>query len=216
MFTRIFKPAAALVAVALLAGCFSPTRGITTSSSVRAGGVDINVSGPVGFCVDEHTTEQNRVGAFVFLSDCAQRSGDAGPTIASVPISAVLTAAISPSGLVGSVEHGVAGALGDLEAFLRTPLGTVTLGKGRDPSAVSIIDSFTTENALFILVQDSSARTTTGESPRYWRAFTEVNGRLAALSITGFSAADPNEARTRAIALAFVNAMQSANRPPNS
>ncbi|MEX0968818.1 MAG: hypothetical protein WD046_00080 [Paracoccaceae bacterium] len=194
----------------LLAACFSPTRGIVTSSTVVAGGVPVVVAGPAGFCIDERTGEQNRAGAFVILSDCGQTEAGRA-TIADVPLSAVLVAAVSPSGLLGARERGMGGALGDLEAFLRSPVGLPSLGKGRVPGAVSIIRSHRSADALYILVQDLAAPTGAGLSQRYWRAFTEVNGRLASLSANSMANADASEAQARALAEGFVAAMQAAN-----
>ena len=199
-----------LLSFTLLAACFSPTRGIVTSSSVVAGGVPVVVAGPAGFCIDERTGEQKRAGAFVILSDCGQ-TGAGRATIADVPLSAVLVAAVSPSGLLGARERGMGGALADLEEFLRSPAGLPSLGKGREPAAVSILRSYRTADALYILVQDRAAPTGAGLSQRFWRAFTEVNGRLASLSANSFANSDASEARARALAEGFVAAMQAAN-----
>ena len=85
------------------------------------------------------------------------------------------------------------GALADLEEFLRSPAGLPSLGKGREPAAVSILRSYRTADALYILVQDRAAPTGAGLSQRFWRAFTEVVDNA------------------RALAEGFVAAMQAAN-----
>jgi len=194
----------------LLAACFSPTRGILTSATVSAGGRDVVIAGPAGFCIDSHTGVENQAGAFVILADCGQN--DAGRvTIEDVPLSAVLIASVTPSGLLGARERGAAGAFGDLEAFLRSPVGLPSLGKGREPAAVRIVSSFTQSDALYILVEDRAAPVGAGLSQSFWRAFTEVNGRLASLSVNSLAGADPNETQARAIAIGFVAAMQAAN-----
>lgn len=206
---RIFN-LALILACGLLAACFSPTRGILTSTVVSAGGRDVVVAGPAGFCIDRRTGVENSAGAFIILADCAQTSAGQA-TIEDVPLSAVLIATVTPSGLLGAREHGAAGAFGDLEAFLRSPAGLPSLGKGREPGAVRIVTSFTRSDALYLLIEDSAAPSGAGLSPRFWRAFTEVNGRLASLSVNSFAGADPNETRARDIAIAFVAAMQGAN-----
>lgn len=199
-----------LLLVPFIAACaMSPTEGIMRSRVVNAGGVDITVAGPPGFCIDERLVDEARVGAFVFLSDCAANPGE-GPSIARVPISAVLTASISNKGLPGS-EAGMSAALKQLEAFLNTPFGQLTLSKSRNPETLKVISITRTDTAIYAFVQDMTPTTHTGESPRFWRAFTEVNGRLAALSATGYNAADPDQARIKAILEAFVEAMQAAN-----
>jgi hypothetical protein len=194
----------------LLAACFSPTRGILSSAVVSAGGRDVVVAGPPGFCIDQHTGTENRAGAFVILADCGQ-TDEGRATIEDVPLTAVLVASVTPSGLLGAAEHGASGAFADLEAFLRSRDGLPSLGKGRDPSAVRIVSSFTRADALYVLVEDSAAPAGAGLSTRFWRAFTEVNGRLASLSVNSLAGSDPNEARARDIIIAFVAAMQAAN-----
>jgi len=199
-----------LALLPFLAACaFSPTEGILRSRVVNAGGVDITVAGPQGFCIDERLVDEARVGAFIFLSDCAANPGE-GPSIARVPISAVLTASISNKGLPGA-EAGMGPALAQLEAFLRTPFGQLTLSKSHNPDTLNVLSITRTNNAIYAFVQDATPTTHTGESPRFWRAFTEVNGRLAALSATGYNAADLDQKRIKAILEAFVASMHAAN-----
>lgn len=204
------KPHLLLALIPFLAACaFSPTEGILRSRVVKAGGVDITVAGPQGFCIDERLVDEARIGAFVFLSDCAGNPGE-GPSIARVPISAVLTASISNKGLPGG-EGSRRAALTQLQTFLETPFGQLTLSKSRNPATLNVISVTRTDNAVYAFVQDLTPTTHTGESPRFWRAFTEVNGRLVALSATGYNAADPDQKRIKTILEAFVAAMQTAN-----
>ena len=204
------KPRLLLVLLPFLAACaFSPTDGILRTRVVNAGGVDITVTGPQGFCIDESLVDAARVGAFIFLSDCAANPGE-GPTIARVPISAVLTASISNKGLP-EATGGMGPALAQLEAFLQTPFGQLTLSKSRNPDTLNVLSITRTDNAVYAFIQDATPTTHTGESPRFWRAFTEVNGRLAALSATGYNAADPDQERIKAILEAFVASMHAAN-----
>jgi len=199
-----------LALLPFLAACaFSPTEGIMRARVVKAGGVDITVVGPQGFCIDERLVDEARAGAFIFLSDCAANPGE-GPTIARVPISAVLTASISNKGLPGA-EDGMSAALAELQTFLETPFGQLTLSKSRNPDTLNVLSITRTDNAVYAFIQDATPTTHTGESPRFWRAFTEVNGRLAALSATGYNAADPDQARIKTILEAFVAAMHAAN-----
>jgi hypothetical protein len=203
-------PRLLLALLPFLAACaFSPTEGIMRSRVVNAGGIDITVAGPEGFCIDERLVDEARVGAFVFLSDCAANPGE-GPSIARVPISAVLTASISNKGLPGA-EAGMDAALAQLETFLNTPFGQLTLSKSHNPATLNVLSITRSDNAVYAFIQDATPTTHTGESPRFWRGFTEVNGRLAALSATGYNAADPEQARIKAILEAFVASMHAAN-----
>lgn len=204
-------PRLLLMLIPFVAACaHSPTEGITRARVVSAGGTDVTVAGPQGFCIDERLVDEARTGAFVFLSDCASNPETGGPTIARVPISAVLTASVSNNGLPGA-EAGRAAALGQLQAFLETPYGQLTLSKSHNPATLTLLSMSRTNNAVYAYIEDLTQTTRTGESPRFWRAFTEVNGRLAALSATGYNAADPEQARIKRILEAFVAAMQAAN-----
>lgn len=200
-----------LAVLPMLAACtFSPTEGIMRQRVVSVGGADVVITGPAGFCIDERLVDEARVGAFVFLSDCAANPDTAGPTIARVPISAVLTASVSNKGLPGS-EAGMAPALRQLESFLNTPFGQLTLSKSHNPNTLTVLSIERTNNAVYAFVEDRTQTTRTGESPRFWRAFTEVGGRLVALSATGYNATDPEQLRTQRIIEAFVAAMHAAN-----
>ncbi len=198
-------------ALPFLAACsFSATEGIMTDRMVKVGGSEVVIAGPPGFCVDERLVDEARVGAFVFLSDCAINPDNSGPTIARVPISAVLTASVSNKGLPGS-ESGLPVALSQLQKFLKTPFGQLTLSKSRNPGTLTVLSIERTDVAVYAFVEDLTQTTRTGESPRFWRAFTEVGGRLVALSATGYSTADPEQARIKRIIEAFVAAMHAAN-----
>lgn len=204
------SPRLLLALIPFITACsMSPTEGIMRARVVNADGVNVTVAGPRGFCIDERLVDEARVGAFIFLSDCAANPGE-GPSIARVPISAVLTASISNRGLPGS-EAGLSNGLGQLENFLKSPFGQLTLSKSHNPETLNVLSITRTENAIYAFIQDATPTTRTGESPRFWRAFTEVNGRLAALSATGYNAADPDQARIKRILEAFVAAMHAAN-----
>lgn len=214
-FKALIKGAALVALSGVLLGCvegpatLGPTP-IPKAVSVTAGGTPIVIAAPNGFCVDRATVDENGRGAFMFLSDCYVI--DAAGTTARVPISAILTASISPTGLVGS-EQGVAPALTSLKEFLASPLGLFTLGKSNVDGAVSILSAKQSDVALYLLVQDTAFTDDVGASNRYWRAFTEVNGRLVALSVTGYARNDSMEERSLRIIRAFVEAIVNANAP---
>lgn len=102
-------------------------------------------------------------------------------------------------------------ALSQLQTFLETPFGQLTLSKSHNPATLTVISITRTDNAVYAFIEDRTLTTRTGESPRFWRAFTEVGGRLVALSATGYNAADPDQARIKRIIEAFVASMHAAN-----
>lgn len=208
----MLKKIMALCATALVvAGCsFSPTEGIETSVTVKARGQAVVIAGPPGFCVDQRTVDQSAAGAFVFLSDCANDPSANGPSIARVPISAVLTATVSNSDLPGA-DQGANTGLIRLEQFLETPIGQLTLGKSGNPATITVLLMERTSDAVYAYVEDTTLTTNTGESARYWRAFTRVANRLVALSATGYDRYDPEQLRIKRIIEAFVAALHTAN-----
>lgn len=204
MIFRLSRRFAMVLLVPLIAACaFSPTEGIHRAMTVDTAGQAVVIQGPAGFCIDERTVDETRTGAFVFLSDCAANPNGGAATIARVPISAVLTASVSNSGLPGS--------LAALQTFLETPIGQLSLGKSGNPRTITVLLMERTETAVFAYVEDTTVTTSTGESPRYWRAFTEVNGRLLALSATGYDRYDPEQLRIKRIIEEFVESLHTAN-----
>lgn len=183
---------------------------IPQSVTVKAGNIPVTVTAPQGFCVDRATIDENPRGVFMFLSDCG-RSKTTGRSTRR-PITAILTASISPSGLIGR-EKGLDAALKDLGNFLATPVGLFSMSKSNVDGATTIIKAKRSDRALYILVQDDAYSDEAGASKRFWRAFSEVNGRLVALSVTGYSKNDPNEERSLRIIRAFMQAMLDSNEP---
>ncbi len=211
---NILTKGAALVALSIVVACTTvqdtgtgPTP-IPKAVQVSAGDVPVVIAAPGGFCINRATIAENANGAFMFLSDCRVLA-DTGAA-SRVPISAILTASISPTGLAGS-ENGMKPALSALGQFLATPVGAFSLGKSQVNGAVSILETKQTDTALYLLVEDRAFHDDAGVSNRYWRAFTEVNGRLVALSVTGYSDVDPEEKRSLRIIRDFMQAIVDAN-----
>lgn len=218
IFDRPIKWLVPLALATMLASCGDFQTGsvpdgptpIPKAMHVIAGGVDLVIAAPKGFCIDRATVVENDNGAFLSLSDChlVQSTGQA----ARMPISTILTVSISPTGLVGR-ENGMKPALTALGDFLATPVGVFTLGKSQVNGAVSILATKQTEVALYLLVQDTAFADGAGVSNRFWRAFTEVNGRLIGFSVTGYLDSDPDEARSLRIIRALVQSTIDANSP---
>lgn len=215
-FKRIRHWAALAALSLLLLGCtggpvadggLGPTP-IPQSVMVTAGDVAITIAAPPGFCVDRATIDENPRGVFMFLSDCQKVAGTG--RAARMPLSAILTASISPTGLIGS-ENGAKPALKALGEFLASPVGLFSMGKSNEDGAVEILKAKQSDVALYVLVQDSAYRDPAGASSRYWRAFSEINGRLVALSVTGYAKNDQDEERALRIIRAFMQAIRDAN-----
>ncbi len=181
---------------------------IPKSVVVTAADVPVVIAAPAGFCVDRATIDENPRGVFMFLSNCQRVDGTG--QMARTPISDLLTASVSPTGLAGS-DKGMKQALDALGEFLSSPVGVFSMGKSNIDGAVKILKVKQSDVALYILLEDSAITDAAGASNRYWRAFTEVNGRLVAVSVTGYSKKDPEEKRALRIIRAFVQAIRDAN-----
>lgn len=218
IFRTIIKGAALVALSVLVAGCASDSAGINPFANpvpqavnVTAGDVPIVVAAPPGFCVDRATIEENPGGVFMFLSDCHVPENGVGTR---TPITAILTATISPTGLPG-VEAGLQPALTSLSQFLETPVGLFSMGKNQVEGAVSILEAKQSERALYLLIEDAAFSDDAGASNRFWRAFTEIKGRLVALSVTGYARNDTEEARALRIIRAFMQVTIDSNAVTN-
>lgn len=212
-FKTVSKGAALVALSVILAGCASNSAGVNPFANpipqavnVTAGDTPIVVAAPPGFCVDRATIEENSTGVFMFLSDCHVDETAATRT----PITAILTATVSPTGLPG-VEAGLKPALTSLSQFLETPVGLISMGKSQVDGAVSILEAKQSDRALYLLIQDTASNDGAGASNRFWRAFTEIRGRLVALSVTGYARNDAEEARALRIIRAFMQITIDAN-----
>lgn len=199
--------ALAIAALGLLAACDPATMGAAPSrTEVTVAGRSVTVAAPPGFCVDRASTAVSADGAFVLMSDCALLGAAAS---ARPPVAAALTASISAGGLAG--EGDAADTLEDLQAFAATPDGRALLGRSGRPERVRILASQVRDGVLYVLVEDRGPMPVAGIDPRFWRAFLEVNDRMAVLSELGFgdSGADPQQGLNRLAALA--RSIQAAN-----
>jgi hypothetical protein len=93
---------------------------------------------------------------------------------------------VSISGDPGfSRPDGQAGDLADLQSYVETPEGRALLGRGGDGDQVGVADTRRIGNTLYVLVEDTNGGVPV-LAPRFWRAFLELNDRLAVVTISGF------------------------------
>jgi hypothetical protein len=199
--------AVALAALGLLAACDPATMGTAPSrTNVTVAGRSVTVAAPPGFCVDAASTAVSAEGAFVLMSDCALLGAAAS---SRPPVAAALTASISTGGLAG--EGDAADTLEDLQDFAATSDGRALLGRSGRPERVRILASQVRNGVLYVLVEDRGPMPVAGIDRRFWRAFLEVNGRMAVLSELGFgdAGADPQQGLNQLAALA--RSIQAAN-----
>ena len=179
-------------------------------ASVNVAGQSIAIVAPPGFCVDQQSTSVTSDGAFVLVSDCGLL-GNSSRAV-SPPIGAALTASVSPQGFAPVGEGDASEAtLEELAAFAETAEGRASLGRSGQANGVRILSTTTSNDVLYLLVEDRGPQPIAGVERRFWRAFLEVDGRMTALSVLGFegSGVDAQEGLTHLSS--FAESIKAAN-----
>jgi hypothetical protein len=139
----------------------------------------VTIAAPAGFCVDQRSTDVSAAGAFVLVTDCALLGRQ--PAETRPPVGAAMTASVSSAG------PGAAGqTLDDLERYAATPQGRALLGRSGRGDSIRILETVRQGDVLYFYVEDRGPQPIAGVDPRFWRAFMEVDGHVAALSVLGF------------------------------
>ena len=142
----------------------------------------------------------------MLISDCALL-GAAG---ARQPVGAALTASVSTGGFAGEGDD-PAQTLEDLQDFAATEEGRAMMGRSGQPARVRILATQMRAGVLYVLVEDRGRQPIAGVDPRFWRAFMEVNGRMAALSVLDFQGSGLDAQAGLNQLAAFAGAIQRAN-----
>jgi len=201
---RLRRAAGAAALIALAACETGSIGGAPGRASVNVGGRSIVVAAPPGFCIDGASTSVSRDGAFVLVSDCGLLGNAA--RAATPPVGAALTASISTTGLGGEGR-----SLADLERFAASPDGRAALGRSGRGDRVRILATETSGDVLYVLVEDGGPQPIAGVERRFWRAFLEVDGRIAALSVLGFEGSGVDAQQGLAHLSRFAQAIRAAN-----
>jgi hypothetical protein len=208
MQTSERRAAAAILAALALAACApAGVGGNPTRATVSVAGRGIDVAGPPGFCIDGASIDTSSAGAFALLADCRLlgATGGSGPTAG-----AALTASISAGGLFGEGDDPVQ-SLQDLQDFVATPEGLALVGRSGSSRGVGIVSSQQRGDVLYLLVEDRGPQPIAGTEPRFWRAFLDLDGHLAVLSVLGFQGAGAGSQAGLDLLAAFVATMKAAN-----
>jgi hypothetical protein len=200
---------AALAAAALALAACEPAgiAGNPTRATVSVAGNAIGVAGPSGFCVDGASTDVNSAGAFLLMADCRLLGGAGG---GGRTAGAALTASISAGGLGGEGDDPLQ-SLQDLQDFVGTAEGLALVGRSGSSRGVRIVSSLQQGDVLYLLVEDAGPQPIAGIEPRFWRAFLDLDGHLAVLSVLGFEGAGAGSQQGLDLLAAFVAAMKAAN-----
>ena len=166
----------------------------------------IAISGPTGFCVDPTSTRESDDTAFVILGNCAAVSGQADAPQPAVP--ALLTAAVSDRAGADVLDE----PLDTLAEFFTSSDGRRLLSRSGNPNSVEILETRVERNMLFIHARDTSAGAFSGVAEDYWRAYMEVEDRLATLSVLALEEAAVTDEDALATLSDFASAVRRANR----
>lgn len=177
-------------ALAALAACVTPAgNGTTRSASVLNGALKIEV--PTGYCIDRSAGRVGPDSAVVLMGRCSERSS---------ANAALLSVSVGESGSGGVMAAGAPA----LAAFFTSDQGRATLSRDGKPEEIRIVQALANKDAFLLDVDDQGI----GE---YWRAVTEINGRLITVSATGSAGVPLPPDDGRRIVDAMLRALRRAN-----
>ncbi|GIX12935.1 MAG: hypothetical protein KatS3mg118_0894 [Paracoccaceae bacterium] len=77
-----------------------------------------------------------------------------------------------------------------------------------------MLETHREDDALILLVEDSGTPALPVASPRFWRAFLEIDGRMVSLTVNSLSQDRGEERAGLALMRALIAALHAGNRPP--
>ena len=163
------------------------------------------VTGPEGYCIDPTATRNTGDTAFVLLGNCAAIANSRRAVQPATP--AVLTAAISERSEGGSLSE----SLADLDGFFRSEDGLALLSRSGDGATVTIHDTVIEEGVFLLHATDTSAGAIDGVQQEYWRAYLDVDARIATLSVLALEDRALSREESLTTLRGFVGAVRAAN-----
>ena len=200
---RALRHAAALAALALLAGCDGLVGDGTHSLSVSDG--KVVVAGPPGFCIDPEASHPEATAPFILLGSCAAITGQ--QTTDTPTSRAVLTAAVS----AGAAGGTVAGSERELTGFFRSAEGRKALSRSANAQTVRVMGISHVDGVMVIHARDTSAFPGQAVAPDYWRALFDLNGHIVALSVIAVPQAPFTDTAGLRLLEQFVSAVRGAS-----
>lgn len=173
-----------LAGVAVLTACDSGFEGLGEINVTRSAPERIElpdglvVGGTRGWCIDTRTTRTDGETSVVVLGSCAAIAGNAFAPRPEVP--GVVTVSVEN-------EAGAVPPADILQGFLTSEAGRAALARDGSAASVEILDSRTTEDLVFVHVEDKSIRPASGAAQDYWRALFGLDGRFVTVSLVGLN-----------------------------
>lgn len=158
---------------------------------VSAKGRQVAIEPAEGFCLARESVEASRLSAFALIGDCAlDTPTDGAPRGArgelKLPRSLPGIITVSVSGDPGFAGSASDDALAGLSSYIETPEGRELLGRGGPGSEVTVIESRRIDDGVYVRVDDGTDGVVPVLDSEFWRAFVEVNDRLAVVTVSGF------------------------------
>lgn len=190
------------VAAALLAACAVKPQ---VTDRVRVLNGAMVVAAPTGYCVAPSSHSESAQGAFALFGSCAAISGDA--SMAPAPYPVMLSATV---GL--KVAAPLAQSFPAFERFFHSPSGRAAIARSGLAGDVDIVAVRRQGGMMLLKIRDRSASTTTPVSTTYWRAITDLNGRIAALSVLPMKGITMSDSAQIRLLVQFDQAIRAASR----
>lgn len=156
---------------------------------VSALGRQVAIAPAKGFCVAEDSLETTGKSAFALIGDCVlEEGGENGPRDARGALQL-------PKGVPGIITVSISGDPGfgtgqtfrdNLDSFIDSSEGKRLLGRSGGASEVEVLEQQYIGDAVYVLVEDGGDPLVPVLEPRFWRAFTALNDRLAVITVSGF------------------------------
>lgn len=203
----MFRLAMFLVFTAAVSGCGGDLSGgpeAVSRITVTAGGKDIIIAGPKGFCIDPTATQETSKGAFVLLGDCRATTGSKRN---KAPMNALLTASIAGNGFAKGETPD------DMARFFHSELGRKTLSAQGNAKSVEAIETVLVNDVLYIQVKDTSDPIFPRVTQSSWRGIFQVNERLVSVSLFGFENTGYNPKKGFTQIKKFSEILQALNSP---
>ncbi len=198
----------------VLSACASSRVGVSASGSgpmirsktISIGESKIIVQGPKGFCIDPKTSQDGGDIAFVLLASCqATSSAWNAPRPA---VKALLTASVMAG---GEGMSPIPASASQLDRFFRSETGRTALSRASDPATVKVLDTFQQDATYFIRASDNSLGVVPGADQQYWRAYFDIKGQIASVSVIGLRAERLAPDRGLGVLRDFVAEMRRVN-----
>lgn len=177
-------------------------------ATIVAAGNAVEIVPSEGFCIARESLDFSGAAAFAVIGDCLEETGGRVETLPGI-----ITVSVSGRPMF---ERGkpVETTLEELRAFLGTERGLALLGRDGAPEGVKIRGFREVGNALYVGVADEEDETMPFLAPDFWRAFVELNDRLAMVTLNGFRDRPIDDTKMLGVLARQITALRDVNDAP--